>query len=303
MPPRSGLTTRRSLGVLGAAAHWTRRAGLGRALAFIVDRVDYLLMRAERPPLFATAEGVRFRGYLRHRSFLEYLAHGMASETLYRSLVLDTVETQTTFVDAGAHIGLYTALVCGKARRVIAFEPDPYNVAALRLNVARRGCGNVEIRAEAVADRVGRARFRSFRSTFSGSLAARAVEGYRELEIDLVCLDDVLEDADLEDLVVKLDIEGAEARALAGMRETIRRARVLALFVEVNAQALEAAGSSAEQLIADLLATGLDCRFVDEVRRTLVPLSTTPMPTKGNLFCRKHVRDGDDRIPACHAES
>jgi FkbM family methyltransferase len=287
VPPGFGLTTRRRLRLLGAAAHWTRRAGLSRAVAFVVNGLDYLLLRAERPPLFATAEGVQFRGYLRHRSFLEYLAHGMPGETFYRSLVLGAVETQTTFVDAGAHIGLYTALVCGKARRVIAFEPDPYNVAALRLNVARRGCANVEIRAEAVADRVGRTRFRAFHSTFSGSLAARAVEGYRELEIDLVCLDGVLEEADLEDLVVKLDIEGAEPLALAGMRETIRRARALALFVEVNAQALAAGGSSAERLISDLLGAGLECKFVDEVRRTLVPLGTTSVPLKGNLLCRK----------------
>ena len=276
----------RALVVLGAAARWTRRARLERGLGFFVDSADRVFAHAQKPPLTANVDGVQFRGYLRHRSFLEYLATGMTKESYYRSLILNAVEAETTFVDAGAHIGLYTVLACQKAHRVVAFEPDPYNVAALRINVERRGCGNVEIHAQALADRAGRARFHAFRSTFSGSLVAREVEAYRECETELVSLDDVLAE-DVANLVVKLDVEGAEPLVLAGMRETIRRARKLTLFVEVNPQALEAGGSSARRLVTNLLGMGMECAFVDEERRTLVSLIEDRPLGKGNLRCQR----------------
>jgi FkbM family methyltransferase len=281
------VTTGLALGVLGAAARWMRRAHLGQALAFAVDRIDGLFLRADRPPLAVAVEGVHLRGYLRHRGFLEYVARGMVDERFYRSLILDALKPRTTFVDAGAHVGLYSILACNTARRVLAFEPDPYNRAALSVNVARCGSPKIEIHAAAVADHAGRGAFRAFRGTLSGSLGAREVEEYRELSAELVCLDDVLADDGLEDLVVKLDVEGAEPRALAGMSETIRRAPELALFVEVNPNALDAAGSSAERLVADLLAAGLQCAFVDEGRRLLQPLNKAAAVEKGNLLCRK----------------
>src|SRR5213596_1475545 len=146
----------------------------------------------------------------------------MPEERFYRSLVVDAVDGQTTFVDGGAHIGVYTLLAARCAARVIAFEPDPYNFAALRRNIAAAGCENVEIRAQAVADRNGRATFRAFRSTFSGSLLPREMDEYREFETEIVRLDDALADVDLRTLVVKLDVEGAEPLALLGMQQTLK---------------------------------------------------------------------------------
>jgi FkbM family methyltransferase len=167
------MTAARLLGALGTAAVSARRVGLGRALNALLDAGDALLLRAHAPLLKATSEQLELRGYLRHRGFLDYVAHGMREESYYRSLVVAAVDSRTTFIDAGAHIGVYTLLTCRRARRVVAFEPDPYNPAALRRNVRRSGCENVEIRAEAVAELAGHAEFRSFRSTFSGSLTPR----------------------------------------------------------------------------------------------------------------------------------
>jgi FkbM family methyltransferase len=281
------VTNERTLRILGAAGRSARRVGLKEALNVMIDVIDGVLLRVRTPPLAAKVGGLELRGYLRHRGFLDYLARGMAEERYYRDLVLGAIDHETIFVDIGAHIGVYTLLTCRNARRVLAFEPDPYNLAALEHNLSKRGCDNVEVHAAAVADAPGRAHFRAFRSTFSGSLVPREVDEYRELETDLVRLDDVLDGLDLGALVVKLDVEGAEPRALAGMRKAIRRANRLVLFVEVNPAALEAGGSSAAQLISDLLATSMDCAYVDERRRVLVPLRGGAPPMKGNLICRK----------------
>jgi len=283
----------KTLGFLGGAANRARRAGLGDAVDLVVDALDRLLLRTKVAPLRATCRGASLRGYLRHRSFLAYVDSGMPNERHYQDLLLRTIHEETTFVDGGAHIGLYTVLGSRRARRVVAFEPDPYNLTALRANVARARCTNVEVRADALADRSGSASFRAFRSTIGSSLIARKAGKYHEVEVDLAALDDVLDPGDLEDLVIKLDVEGAERLALAGMRNTIRDARNLRIFVEVNPSALEAGGASAEDLLADLRATHFHCAEVDEQRSALTPLVKGWQRKTGNVLCEKSADDKD----------
>ena len=283
------MTSPRLLKALGGAAASARGVGLGRALNVGIDTIDAVLLRAGAPILKASNGSVELRGFLRHRGFLAYVSNGMQEESYYRRLLVAAVDSHTTFVDAGAHIGVYTLLTCSRARRVIAFEPDPYNLAALERNVKDSACANVEIRAEAVADRATQTAFRAFRSTFSGSLAPREVDAYQELEVKTIALDDVLADADLGSLVVKLDVEGAEPLALAGMRKAIRRARKLTIFAEVNPEALEAGGSSAERLIEDFFKTDLTCSSIDEKKRALEPLRVASSAKKANILCWKQA--------------
>jgi FkbM family methyltransferase len=291
------LRDQQALRILGAAARLGRRLGFGRAVTAVVDAADGVLLRARTPPLAARVEDFELTGYLRHRGFLEYVARGMTEESFYRSLVVSAVDCETTFVDAGAHIGIYTILVCRRARRVLAFEPDPYNAAALKANIASAGCSNVEIRSEALADAPGHAQFRSFRSTFSGSLAAREVDDYTEFETHVISLDNVLDPPpEAGPLVVKLDLEGAERLALTGMARTLRQARRIVLFVEINPEALAAGGSSAEDLLADLRATQMECAFIDEVARALLPLDEAAPDRKGNVVCRKPVEGKDSEV-------
>jgi FkbM family methyltransferase len=264
----------------------------------VMDAVDGLLVRAHAPLLKTSLEEIQLRGYLRHRGFLEYVGRGMSEETYYRSLVVGAVDSQTTFVDAGAHIGIYTLLTCRRARRVLAFEPDPYNLAALRRNVERAGCANVEIRPEAVAEQAGDASFRAFRSTFSGSLLPREVDAYRTVGVKTIALDDVLDESDVANLVVKLDVEGAEPQALAGMTASVERAGDLSIFAEVNPEALEAGGSSARQLVEDLVEMGLDCFWVNEEQGSLLPLPEPGCLSRGNVLCRSRPATATARANA-----
>jgi FkbM family methyltransferase len=275
----------RALGALGTAARGVRRVGLGRALSLGLDATDRALLRGGLLPLETQVDGIELRGYLRHRGFLDYVARGMPEESFYRSLLVGAVDRRTTFVDAGAHIGVYTVLASRRARRVIAFEPNPYNLAALRRNVDAASCANVEIRAQAIADRTGRGTFRAFRSTLSGSLLPREVDQYREIETETIALDDVLSQADLDRLVVKIDVEGAEPLALLGMHRALREARALFLFIEVNPEALAAGGWTPSAVIDELLAMRLECAFICEFQQNLLVLQKGATIEKGNLAC------------------
>jgi hypothetical protein len=65
-----------------------------------------------------------------------------------------------TFIDIGAHAGLYACLAArlvGERGRVVAFEPESLNCHLLRRSLAANGLGNVRVERLAVSDRSGKA--------------------------------------------------------------------------------------------------------------------------------------------------
>jgi hypothetical protein len=119
------MTGARGLSSFGAAAESARRAGLGGALNALIDATDAVPLQAGTPILRTSNGTLELRRYLRHRGFLEYVSDGMKEESFYQGPLVAAVDSDATFVDAGAHIGVYTLLTCGRERRVLAFEPDP----------------------------------------------------------------------------------------------------------------------------------------------------------------------------------
>jgi FkbM family methyltransferase len=259
----------RVLSTLGTGARWARGVGLDRLMQTGRDGADAAFLLLGRPPLRADVDGLTLRGYLRHRSFLAHLASG-TYEPEYRRLFLRELRPGATVVDAGAHIGTYTLLACravGSTGRVLAIEADPYNVRALEPNIRRAGCANVTIVGKAVADAPGRARFQQSLGTISSSFEARAGRGpFRQLDVEVTSIDAELKDVDVDALVVKLDVEGAEPRALVGTRETIARAGSVALFLELNPSALAASGSDETTLLAQVDALGLEATTIGDER-------------------------------------
>lgn len=107
--------------------------------------------------------------------------------------------------DIGAHVGnhsLYMAAVCGLT--VMAFEPHPVSYRMLRENIALNP--DVEIHAHnyAAGSKAGRARF-------AGQMQLKTQRGH----IPVRRLDDEIPPLPLS--VVKVDVEGMEPEALAGM--------------------------------------------------------------------------------------
>ena len=143
---------------------------------------------------------------------------------------LDAIlERGSVFVDVGANIGFFTMLAAsrvGPEGRVHAFEARSDNVALLRRSLAENGFENVDVHECAVSDRAGSLAFFASGTWYSnGRIVADAEAGSERLpRVPAVALDQALADLPRID-VVKMDIEGAEARALAGMREILARHR------------------------------------------------------------------------------
>lgn len=122
-------------------------------------------------------------------------------------------------VDGGAHIGFFTLFMAHMVRpggRVVAFEIHPELLALLRRNAALAPPDvQVEVLPLGLADRPGK-RFVQLREGGYTSLQSAGRE-----PVTVTTLDEVFREVRVD--LVKLDVEGMEARVLAGGREVLRR--------------------------------------------------------------------------------
>lgn len=130
------------------------------------------------------------------------------------------LEVGGVFFDIGANAGFYTLLAArlvGSTGKVFAFEPLPENVDLLKKHVALNALGNVDVHATAITDTSGRARFARSSSRFTSHL-----QGGGEFEVSTEVLDTLVDSGAIPPpTLIKMDIEGGEARALAGARRTL----------------------------------------------------------------------------------
>lgn len=153
-----------------------------------------------------------------------------------------------TAYDIGANLG-YTAMLMARAvgpkGRVFAFEPEPRNLSRLARHVESNPEGRrVTVVAVAVGARSGQGRLKIHRSTSMGKLVGapgRDVPYASVVSVPLVTLDRFVARGGPPPHIVKIDVEGAEAQVLAGMRRILERDRPL-LLIEMHGPA--AAGAS-----------------------------------------------------------
>jgi FkbM family methyltransferase len=141
-------------------------------------------------------------------------------------------------LDVGANIGMFTRQALRRgARQVISFEPAPGNQKALRHNVASElaagrvsvidaGAWNVHdtLRFAVDLERPGR----------SSCMEPNGGENAHHLSITVQPIDAVVRDLSLSTVdFIKMDIEGAELKAIEGAADVLRKYRPqLAIAVE-----------------------------------------------------------------------
>lgn len=183
-----------------------------------------------------------------------YFVYKRRLEARATAALMAWITPGSTVIDVGANIGFFTvdfARRVGPSGRVVAFEPGGRNVTTLRWNLERAGIDNVVVVEAALADRSGPGTLYLNPShpadhrIFAGG-ATRPREA-----VPLVTLDDYLAASPVAAPIslIKIDIQGAEMKALRGMTETLARVPGATLLVEYTPAALTDAGDSPEALL------------------------------------------------------
>lgn len=138
------------------------------------------------------------------------------------------------FVDVGANVGVFTCLAASRGVHVVAVEPLAENLELLYANLRDNGLGDVEVFP------MGLAEAPAVCTLYGASTGASLVAGWSNAStqvartIAVTTLDNVLRGRfEAQRLFVKMDIEGAEHRALLGAAETLARDPAPTWLVEV----------------------------------------------------------------------
>jgi FkbM family methyltransferase len=150
------------------------------------------------------------------------------------------IEPEDTFVDVGANVGLYSAVLSRACEifprmKFYAFEPHPGTAKRLRATLADRG---VEVHACALSDRSGELDFREGGGSWTFGAADPAsrfqIRG-RAVRVPARRLDEMEIEGD--SIVMKIDVENHEAEVLRGAERLLASGRVKAVYIDGYADA------------------------------------------------------------------
>jgi FkbM family methyltransferase len=167
-------------------------------------------------------------------------------------------------IDAGANEGAYTTFLAarvGREGRVIAVEPSPRELVCLRANLELNHADWVDVVPAALVEQKGEVSLLLADNDHAGqnTLGELVYPGVRQAgraSVQARTLDDVVETHRLDRLdVIKLDVEGAEIRALAGGARVLERSKPL-LLLEAFDAALQRQDGSVRGLLERLAEIG-----------------------------------------------
>jgi FkbM family methyltransferase len=258
---------------------------LARHLAYLLPRGRATLVRRLAR---LTGAPSQFNARIQNLTFGIDL-HERVSRTLYlfrdfeadvTALLLSLLKPGDTMLDVGANFGYFSLLAAqrlGPSGRVLAFEPDPRNIARLRANLQVNGITNVTVIPKAVYDQAGTLTLNlatDDEDNLGSSSLIAAGHGRQPLEVPVVRLDDLLPAEGIEHVeLVKMDIEGAEIGALEGARESLRAGRIDRILLEFHQSIL--GPEKLRQTLDSMHKQGFDAQILHEGKSN-VPGRTIP---------------------------
>ena len=196
-------------------------------------------------------------------------------------------------VDIGAHIGYFTLMAAqkvGPTGKVYAFEPDPSNYNILVENISLNEYGSVVPVQKAVCDTPGTASFFLHMDTVAHSLYPKTLgRGKSTISVETTSLDHFFEHDGWPSVhIIKMDVEGAEAAALAGMTKLLERNPTVYLFLEFIPQIQQNAGTNPRELLEKLRELDFTIRVInDKGLQQLDDRVCEDLNLHAELFCER----------------
>jgi len=203
--------------------------GFERALRKLYDRV---MRGLGRVPYTAHAQGARFVV-----DTTDLIDRELAINAIWEAPQLEDFAALCTsrridyFLDIGANAGVYSILLAKKnlGGEIIAFEPDPGNRARLLANIQVNGLQDrIRVVADAVGDKAGEVTLMEAGSHNRGESwiahpdkPPEEAPGVATHKVRQIRFDDRFAISG-KTILIKMDVEGSEFHALAGMERTLR---------------------------------------------------------------------------------
>jgi FkbM family methyltransferase len=187
------------------------------------------------------------------------------------AIVRSILRPGMNFVDVGANWGYFTLLsasLVGVNGRVLSLEPDPRLYAMLSENVTRSRLDHVTPLQLAAADQGGKRLLAGYKENSENFGISRIIgtSNGQDNEFQVTCdsIDHVLDQHHMESVdLMKMDIEGGEAFAISGLRDSLRNERVKRLLLELHPVELVQHGNSAANIIETLQGAGYQAWTID----------------------------------------
>jgi FkbM family methyltransferase len=149
------------------------------------------------------------------------------------------VDQDSTCIDIGANIGVYSVLLARTARRVISIEPHPEFADHLRRNINLNRFNNVELYSCAVSTKSGSATLYAPNSSMANKTATlKNVTPYIpeqsvQIQVKMRTLDSICESEPKVDFI-KIDCDWYDADIILSGIDTIRKHRPVILFEDLG---------------------------------------------------------------------
>lgn len=180
---------------------------------------------------------------------VEFSAESLLGRVLWTEGAFEKAEVLAAFrlartgsysFDVGANVGLFSVAMSravGPIGHVVAIEPAAATVAALRSNLSRNGCTNVDVIEGAAAAAPGQIRLTLTDDPALHTAGGQLIRGHSIVQTSMVeafTLDAIWLAADKPQVsVIKIDVEGSEESVLAGSMQMLESSRP-ALIIEVD---------------------------------------------------------------------
>ncbi len=210
-------------------------------------------------------------------------------------LFKENINSGDIIIDIGAHIGYYTLIAstqAGKNGKVYAFEPDPRNFELLKKNVSINRCDNVILINKAVTTKGGNIKLYLNKQNTGDHRTYDSQDNRESIFIESVSLDDYFKNIKKINLI-KIDIQGAELKALKGALNLISKNKNLKLFTEFWPMGLKLNQSSAKEYLKLLAKYSFKLLQISEETNKLTPVNSKQLlklypaakTNYTNLFC------------------
>lgn len=195
------------------------------------------------------------------------------------------------FVDVGANDGYFSLLastLVGPSGRVLALEPFPTTAVELRANISLNALTNITVIESAASDGADELQLTMPTRAGTGMTTLRPVDG-TSCRVTCVRLDSLFAHGPAPRLV-KIDVEGAELKALRGLEGLLVRDDPPHILCEVTASYLEQVGDSMHELYSWMEEFGYSAYLVRDHELQALPKGSLQKSDQENVLFTKSGR-------------